>query len=67
MTSLEIWIYEERPALGRHSTLSLREAAAGLAAGRDVLDQTMDCAVRDVEAGRFSLKPSACPVGGRVR
>ena len=58
MTALQVWIYEDDRPVGLHSTLSLRDAAAGLAAGRDVLGQAMDCAVRDVEAGRFSLDPS---------
>jgi hypothetical protein len=58
MTVLQVWIYEDDRPLGLHSTLSLREAAAGLAAGRDVLGQAMERAVRDVETGRFSLHPS---------
>jgi hypothetical protein len=58
MTTFEIWIHEDDRPLCRHSTLSLRDAAAGLAAGRDVLGQAMECAIRDVEAGRFCLEPS---------
>ena len=58
MTAVQVWIYEDDRPVGLHSTLSLRDAAAGLAVGRDVLGQTMDCAVRDVEAGCFSLEPS---------
>jgi hypothetical protein len=58
MTMLQVWIYEDDRPLGLHSTLGLWEAAAGLAAGRDVLGQAMDCAIRDVETGRFSLDPS---------
>jgi hypothetical protein len=57
MTTLQVWIYEDDRPLGLHGTLSLREVAAGLAAGRDVLGQAMERAVRDVEAGRFSLDP----------
>jgi hypothetical protein len=57
MTALQVWIYEDDRPLRLHSTLTLRDAAAGLAAGRDVLGQAMDCAVRDVETGRFLIGP----------
>lgn len=55
MTSLQIWIYEDDRPLALHSTLALREAAAGLAAGRDVLGHAMDGAIRDVQTGRFPV------------
>ncbi len=55
MTSLELWIYENDRPIGLHSSVSLRDAAAGLAAGRDVLGLAMECAVEDVQAGRFPL------------
>jgi hypothetical protein len=58
MTVIQVWIYENDRPVGLHSTVGLREAATGLAAGRDVLGQAMECAVRDVEAGRFSLDTS---------
>ena len=57
MTSLQLWIYEADRPIALHSTLGLREAAVRLAAGRDVLGQAMDRAVRDVETGHFSLDP----------
>lgn len=60
MTSLELWIYEDDRPIGLHSALSLRDAAAGLAAGRDVLGQAMERAIEDVQAGRFPLdQPTA--------
>lgn len=62
MTALEVWIYEDDRPLALHSTLTLREAAAGLAAGRDVLGQAMEKAIRDVETGRSSLGSSPAPV-----
>lgn len=58
MTMLQIWIFEDDRPLALHSTLTLREAAAGLVAGRDVLANAMESAIRDVETGRFSLDPS---------
>lgn len=58
MTTLQLWIYEDDRPLGLHSTLGLREAAAGLAAGRDLLGQAMERAVLDVETGRFPLDAS---------
>jgi hypothetical protein len=58
MTSLQIWIYEDDRPLNLHSVVTLREAAAGLTAGRDILGQAMERAVRDVETGRFSVDPS---------
>lgn len=51
MTSLEIWIYENDRPIGRHSALSLRDAASALAEGRDVLREAMEKAVADVQAG----------------
>jgi hypothetical protein len=53
MTSLEIWVYENGRPLGRYATLKLREAAAALASGRDLLGQAMENAIKDVQAGRF--------------
>ena len=41
MTSLQLWIYEGDRPVGLHSTLTLRDAATGLAAGRDVPGQAM--------------------------
>ena len=55
MTSLELWIYEDDRPIGMHSSLSLRDAAAGLARRCDVLGQAMERAVEDVQAGRFPL------------
>lgn len=55
MTSLELWIYEDDRPIGLHSALSLRDAAAGLAAGHDVLSQAMERAIEDVQAGRFPI------------
>ncbi len=55
MTSLEIWVYENDRPLGLHATLTLRDAAAGLAAGHDILGQAMQTAVDDLQAGRFKL------------
>lgn len=57
MTSFEIWVYENDRPLGRHSTVSLREAATRLAAGEDVLNRAMDGAIGDVLAGRFATIP----------
>ena len=54
MTSYEIWVYENDRPLGVHSTLNLREAATGLAAGQDILGQAMQRALDDVQAGRFT-------------
>ncbi|MCW5737851.1 MAG: hypothetical protein KIS73_27265 [Enhydrobacter sp.] len=54
MTTLQLWICEDDRPLALHSTLTLREAAAGLAVRRDVLGQAMEDAIRDVETGRFS-------------
>lgn len=51
MTSLEIWIYEDDRPVGRHSALSLRDAASALAQGRDMLAEAMERAVIDVQAG----------------
>ncbi len=58
MTTIQVWIYEDDRPLTLYGTLSLRDAVAGLAAGRDVLGQVMEGAIRDVEAGRFSLDAS---------
>ncbi|HTE82247.1 MAG TPA: hypothetical protein VK634_16305 [Reyranella sp.] len=38
MTALQVWIYGDDRPVGLHSTLSLRNAAAGLVAGRFSLD-----------------------------
>jgi hypothetical protein len=52
MTSLEIWIYQnDRPVI-RHSALSLREMVRALGHGHDLLDEAMDRAMADVQAGR---------------
>jgi hypothetical protein len=53
MTSLEIWIYESDRPVGRHSVLSLRDAASALAQGRDMLGEAMEQAIVDVQAARF--------------
>jgi hypothetical protein len=53
MTSLEIWIYQDDAPVGRHSTISLRETAQALAVGHDLLSESMDRAMADVQAGRF--------------
>jgi hypothetical protein len=53
MTSFELWIYENDRPLGCHSRVALRDAAAGLAEGTDVLGRAMDDAIGDVLAGRF--------------
>lgn len=58
MSSFEVWVYENDRPLARHSALSLREAAAALAAGRDLLGQAMERAVEDVVSGRFSIEPA---------
>ena len=58
MTSCQIWLYENDRPLGLHSTVCLREAAAGMAAGKDIIGRAMEIAVRDVEIGRFPLAPS---------
>lgn len=54
MTSFEIWVYENDRPLGRHSIVSLREAATRMAAGEDALSHAMDGAIGDIRAGRFS-------------
>ena len=54
MTSFEIWVYENDLPIGRHSTVSLREAATRLAAGEDALSRAMDGAIGDIQAGRFT-------------
>ena len=54
MTSFEIWVYEDDRPLGRHSTVSLREAAARMANGEDLLKSAMDGAIGDIQAGRFA-------------
>ena len=53
MTRFQIWIYEEGKPLGLHSTVSLNDVVAGLAAGRDVIARAMDAAGEDIAAGRF--------------
>jgi hypothetical protein len=53
MTSFEIWIYENDLPIGRHSTISLREAVTRSASGEDVLSRAMDSAIGDIQAGRF--------------
>jgi len=54
MTSFEIWVYENDVPLGRHSSVSLREATTGLVAGEDALSRAMDGAIGDVLSGRFA-------------
>jgi hypothetical protein len=54
MTSFEIWVYENDRPLGRHSIVSLREAATRMAAGEDALSHAMDGAIGDIRAGRFA-------------
>jgi len=56
MTSFEIWVYENDRPLGLHATLTLRDAAVGLAAGQDILGQAMQTAVDELQAGRFNLE-----------
>ena len=51
MTSLEIWIYENDQPIGRHSALRLSDAASALARGHDLLDEAMERAVAEVQAG----------------
>ena len=60
MTSLEIWIYQNDRPVVRHSALSLRETVHALGQGRDLLDEAMDRAMADVQAGRFALAQRAC-------
>lgn len=55
MTSLEIWIYQDDRPLGRHSTLSLRDTVLALGQGRDLLNESMDRAMADVQAGALQL------------
>ncbi len=55
MTMLQVWIYEDDRPLAMHATVSLRDAAAGLARGSDVLGQAMERAIQDVETGSFTL------------
>ena len=57
MTSLEIWIYQDDRPVARHGALSLRVAAQALGNGRDLLDEAMDRAMADVQAGRLVLTP----------
>jgi hypothetical protein len=57
MTSFEIWVYENDRPLGLHGTLTLRDAAAGLAAGQDILGQAMQKAIDDLQAGCFKPMP----------
>lgn len=54
MTSFEIWVYENDRPLGRHSVISLREAASRMAAGEDALKSAMEGAIGDIQAGRFA-------------
>lgn len=54
MTSFEIWVYENDRPLGRHSVVSLREAASRMAAGEDALKSAMEGAIGDIQAGRFA-------------
>jgi hypothetical protein len=58
MTSFEIWVYEHDRPVGRHSTVPLRDAAVGLAAGKDPLGCAMQVAADDVRNGRFNIAAS---------
>jgi hypothetical protein len=57
MTSLEIWIYRDNRPIARHGALTLRETVQALGQGRDLLDEAMDRAMADVQAGRFAPTP----------
>jgi hypothetical protein len=61
MTSFEIWIYQDSQPIVRHSALPLRETVQALGQGRDLLDEAMDRAMADVQAGRLAVAPTLAP------
>ncbi len=66
MTSYQIWVYESDRPLDMYSAIALSDAAAGIAAGQDVIGHAMESAMSDVVAGKFPLTariPGAATTG----
>ena len=59
MTSLEIWIYQDGRPVVRHSAAhACARPCRRSRRGRDLLDEAMNRAMADVQAGRLAVAPT---------